>query len=153
MTNGQRQFQIAVAEDAFQLMTSGALTAGIWMRCGSELFPDEDWNDFPVSILTWWLREVSDLESGTTEESECCFMDGPFSFRIERTDDPLQWQVVCVTHTIKVREVNWGRFSRDDVREAIVGAADAVIAYCRREGIEPNGIDSLTYARTLVDMR
>lgn len=56
---------------------AGQIVGVIYLRIGMRYFPEKCWNDFPITILNWWLENTL-----TGIEGHYFFMDGPFSFRI-----------------------------------------------------------------------
>ena len=62
------------------------ITGGIWVEIGNESFPEENWNDFTVIILTWWHRALLNLitvSKGKASES-FDFMDGPYTVKFTK---------------------------------------------------------------------
>ena len=68
--------------DSLAFTGSGSVTGRIWIRLGSNTFPESGWSDFPVVLLTWWLGEMSRLHGQSSELAVLRFMDGPFSVHI-----------------------------------------------------------------------
>ncbi len=73
------------------------ITGVIYLQVGDVHFPEPDWNDFPVIILRWWLKELlrlwhGELKSG--ESIECLFMDGDFYYSV--SDCNGRWLIECV---------------------------------------------------------
>lgn len=63
----------------------GAILGDIWFEISEKAFPSDDWNDFVVDILTWWLKEVTLLkEQKPGKVHKLLFMDGPFLINLER---------------------------------------------------------------------
>ena len=152
-SNMSRQFAVDVDTKSFQLLTSGKLAARICIRSEDAVFPDEGWNDFPIPILTWWLRELSETDHRLGGKCDMYFMDGPFMFTAEATSDPWLWRVTCVRRLMKESRQEWGIFRRDLLESAIKSAADTVIAACAEKEIEPFELDSLAYIRKLIDAK
>lgn len=147
MADETRSFTVEIVRESFQLSHSGKLVGGIWLRCDHEAFPEEGWSDFPIPILTWWLRELADMEQGQKQEGDLYFMDGPYKIRIERAADLAQWRVIGVRRALHTHETDWGTVPQELVKAAIVTAADAVLAVCREWKFKPAELDSLVHAR------
>lgn len=68
---------IHIKTDTFNVTNTGTITGVIFIEIDNKYFPEENWNDFPVIILNWWLEKAI-----TNIEGEYRFMDGPFRFNI-----------------------------------------------------------------------
>ena len=73
--------EIVLEPHAFERANSGAITGPIWLRHDQVDFPEPGWRDFPVIVLSWWLKHLTGLAHGT-RQAVCSFMDGPFEFSI-----------------------------------------------------------------------
>lgn len=49
-------------------------------------FPEKEWSDFPVVILSWWIEGLREIESGRSHSFHGSFMDGPFEFVVQSGD-------------------------------------------------------------------
>lgn len=52
----------------------------LYFQIGDIFFPEEDWDDFSVIVLNWWLHEARHMHEGG--KSIFNFMDGPYYFQI-----------------------------------------------------------------------
>ena len=59
----------------------------IYFKDDDILFPEENWNDFIVVILNWWLEELTKFTKNEKTTAELLFMDGPLSVKINHFDD------------------------------------------------------------------
>ncbi len=60
------------------------------IRSKNFFFPEENWNDFIVIVLTWWhnsLIRIKHSKSKVTEE--LLFMDGSFVVKVTKTNDEI----------------------------------------------------------------
>ena len=48
-----------------------------------DAFPSLDWEDCPIIVLSWWLRDL--LKCGVGEQCELDFMEGPYQIICNRT--------------------------------------------------------------------
>lgn len=74
-----------------------SITGVITLQTSDAYFPERGWNDFPVIILRWWLKELLRLWHGELkngESVECLFMDGDFYFDVSARDG--RWLIQCV---------------------------------------------------------
>ncbi|MBA4495931.1 hypothetical protein ACFO25_01575 [Paenactinomyces guangxiensis] len=71
---------VIINEDSLKMTSLESITGDIYFAVGDEYFPEPDWLDFPVVILTWWCQEILAL---TTYSEKCkfLFMDGPLLAR------------------------------------------------------------------------
>lgn len=72
-------------------------TGAIALQFGSAYFPERGWNDFPIIILRWWLKELLRLWHGelkNRQSVECLFMDGDFYFDVSACDG--HWLIQCI---------------------------------------------------------
>ena len=68
------------------------VTGEVYFAVSSEnfFFPEENWNDFIVIVLTWWhhsLIRIKHSQPKITEE--LIFMDGSFSVEVTKINDEL----------------------------------------------------------------
>jgi hypothetical protein len=59
------------------------VTGTILWRWNNTSFPGEKWSDFPVIVVSWWLKELTSLTAGGSERVELDFMDGPYAVEVE----------------------------------------------------------------------
>jgi len=132
---------IALDMTAFDQAKSGRITGPIWLRHKDIEFPERGWNDFPVIVLSWWLRNVTHLADGTT--ALCHFMDGPFEFNVSKVGSGLcQVQLVEQrAHTSKLLS----EFMADESEfiTALRTAAGTVLSECSRRGWTGQDIERL----------
>ena len=70
---------ICIAESSMELSKSGNITGEICFQIDDFFFPESNWNDFVVVILTWWNKSINTLiASSVGTVVEFNFMDGPF---------------------------------------------------------------------------
>ncbi len=83
--------EIVVTPAELRRSATGSITGRLWLRLTAtrertdiDAFPGDEWSDFPVTVLGWWLgRLARDTGSGEAIE-RCQFMDGPFAFTVRR---------------------------------------------------------------------
>jgi hypothetical protein len=90
------------------------ITCPIYIECGEWFFPSQEWDDFAVVILGWWLQEVGVLERDECESAVLRFMDGP--------------------HQVNIVPVNSGRWLLAGVSEA-VGREEKFREICSSEQV------------------
>ncbi|MBB6674797.1 hypothetical protein [Cohnella nanjingensis] len=70
---------IVIDESTLEISNRKSITGEVYFQFGDSSFPDSNWNDFVVVILTWWNKSIKLLETssvGTAQDFN--FMDGPF---------------------------------------------------------------------------
>ena len=90
MTTKLPSAEVVVDIGSLHLSDSGAVFGQIWLRTNAAVsgaFPEIGWTDFPVVVLSWWLRETDALMQGSSTTAECAFIDGPFHFSVNRAGD------------------------------------------------------------------
>jgi hypothetical protein len=75
-------------ETSINISKKGEVTGEIYFRVDDTYFPQVNWNDFIVVILTWWNKAISQLESSPVGVSaNFSFMDGPFNIRGKKKEN------------------------------------------------------------------
>ena len=85
--------QVAVTSMAWS--SPGSVTGPIWLA-GTEpgvAFPEAEWSDFPVALLSAWIPALRRLRA-RGETADCHFMDGPYRFTVATGNADL-WRVAC----------------------------------------------------------
>lgn len=121
----------------------GNITGIISLRVGDGAFPEEQWNDFPVSILEMWLTAAARLWIGSTKTERFHFMDGPFWFDAERRDDI--WSLRCQNDrgtAGPVLEAS-AHVSSKSLLSEMISCAERVLAACRSKGWVSRDLDEL----------
>ena len=79
---------IEIVADSSSLKRSamGSITGLIFLRSPNGAFPEEQWSDFSVVILAWWIAGLTEVVDKRTHSFEGMFMDGPYAFRVESND-------------------------------------------------------------------
>jgi hypothetical protein len=119
------------------------LTGTIYLACGAEPFPAAAWSDFPVIVLSWWVKAAIQLRLGHTRAAELLFMDGPFAMRVDKRNS--RWHLVGVRQHLS---------GADDVllkcdvpereaMEALQRAATDLVQTCHREQWITNDLTNL----------
>lgn len=45
---------------------------------GGNMFPDDSWFDFPVTVISWWCAELINASDKSNANFKLYFMDGPY---------------------------------------------------------------------------
>lgn len=127
--------------------SSGSITGLIVVQSGEASFPDPHWDDFPITILAWWLEPVPRILKGKTRSWECLFMDGPCSLQLEQEHDDA-WKLtglrnsnVQLTATVSCREFI----------HSVLQAARLILHECHQRNWQSRDIDTLASAVRTVE--
>jgi len=108
------------------------ITGEIWLQVGDFSFPAQEWTDFPVIILSWWLDALDTLHS-TNGATEFLFMDGPYSFTVSQRNG--ECILECIEDPRGDKESLWqGPVSLNGLASQVRGAAASVVQECHRLG-------------------
>jgi hypothetical protein len=69
-------------------VTPGNAPTRLYLTAGADdvPFPADNWLDFPVIVLTWWLTDYAAMRAHGSPVSSS-FMNGPYVFEISPVDD------------------------------------------------------------------
>lgn len=84
---------LTIEADSLMQNRSGAIVGRIYFRSNGLAFPDNQWSDFPVVVLAWWLDALGRLLEGADNES-LPFMDGPYRVELLRSKDVMALRFV-----------------------------------------------------------
>jgi hypothetical protein len=89
-------------------------------------FPANDWRDYPVIVLTWWLNGYRALRDGGAPVTNS-FMNGPFAFQAALTDTgELTLQFLRRTPGEDAETGPPATVPTDEYRAELLNAAEAV---------------------------
>lgn len=80
---------IVIGNNTLKQGTSGNITGKIFVEVDDYYFPEENWNDFPIIILSCWINNYLNSRRSKVGKFEMCFMDGPFLLKGELVDNEL----------------------------------------------------------------
>jgi hypothetical protein len=75
--------QVNVQPQTITISKHNCVTGHISITIREITFPENNWDDFIVTILGWWLTSTIEVISGKESKGYCYFMDGPYKFEIE----------------------------------------------------------------------
>jgi hypothetical protein len=135
-TNPQiREAVVEVDITTLDMSSSGVIAGVVAINTGSSVFPEQNWSDFPVIVLSGWLDSVPGVSNGMLSSWECTFMDGPLSIRLRQQSGDT-WSLICLRND-QVQHTE--RISRDAFIRSLILAARAVAGECyRREWRTPD---------------
>jgi hypothetical protein len=100
-------FEVIANTSTLSRSGMGSITGQIFLQSEWGSFPGAGWSDFPVAVLAWWIEGLNNLVNGKTHSFQGLFMDGPFTFVVERVEET-------------AGRISWGR--RDE--ETPIGMVD-----------------------------
>jgi hypothetical protein len=106
---------------------TGNVTGVIYVELASGPFPERNWSDFPVIVLSWWAEALRDLETSARHEVKWRFMDGPFS----------------LTLTKMAAGIGSGGVTFAQLEGALLEPGQRVVAYCEQCKILTNDLETL----------
>ena len=122
-----KTFEVLVSTTSLHRSQLGSITGLIAVRAGDIAFPDDNWSDFPVVILGWWMDHCRRIRSGGT--ARCSFMDGPYKFEIHVTPGARLAEI-----ELPVPDSSTVHIEFDEVMAEIYRAARTVLAGCDANG-------------------
>lgn len=126
-------FSINILPQTFET-TIDSVIGVIYVQADNYAFPDDSWADFGVTILGWWLSEVSSLTLETRRSCSCKFMDGNFRFDIERVSND-KWRLTFVEERGRGDKIEFQTFvAPQNVVDALLSGANTVSKMCRDKG-------------------
>jgi len=120
--------EIMIDDKNIELSRKGAILGNIWVKLGEIAFPSDDWSDFVVVILTWWLDKIPALRqhnSGSIHELQ--FMDGPYYIQLIIDDQEMVWIVCKERITNGSRVIYECHCLNEEICKAIISAARTVL--------------------------
>jgi hypothetical protein len=145
---------IVALPDSLDLTNSGLITGRIFFDMGGVIFPSEDWDDFIVVLLGWWISSILQLVEGHVDETELRFMDGPYVVQAERESEG----VLCLQCVARGSPVCDGIQVRGDTLLAeIISVSAKILKACEAKGWRSEDIEKLerdlTLARSSLGLR
>ena len=69
---------IVIGRGSLKQGISGKISGNICFEVREKFFPELQWNDFPITIMCWWIFNFLKGMKNSEEVLEFPFMDGPF---------------------------------------------------------------------------
>jgi hypothetical protein len=113
------------------------------VKVGEHAFPDQDWDDFGVVILGWWLQEVAAFAGFVRDHAIFRFMDGPFELHFRRLDDA-NWQVKGLVCQRKTTEEFSETVSAASVHSELMRARNEILRAHRAAGVWSADFETLS---------
>lgn len=79
-----QKLKIKVNPQTFNKSKYGSITGEIFFEIGSEVFPENNWSDFIIVVLSSWLKAIKHFSETKSTGFEMIFMDGPLAINVTR---------------------------------------------------------------------
>jgi hypothetical protein len=112
---------------------AGLVWARLYLDFGDRAFPDPQWTDFVVVVLTWWVNALTALLRGTSQRQEVMFMEGPFTVVIDVTASGA-WRLTCVERGLRRVTREQGAIEPKELLSSAASCADMALALCQANG-------------------
>lgn len=132
-------FAVTIDPATLSRSRRGGITGVLFVVANGTAFPEKGWNDFPVVVLGWWAQAVRGVLDGA-REGVCQFMDGPFSFSVQPSSAGA-WAIRLLGKQGEATATT--KAAPEEVADAVVRAADAVLAACAAKAWTSRDIDEL----------
>jgi hypothetical protein len=124
---------------------AGLVIAGLSVQVGEVHFPNRQWTDFVVVVLSWWAEAFVRLLRGDLDRVEARFMEGPFLMELQQAGTGL-WRMRLVEAGLKRRVqgetvIQIGPFVR-----TCLEACERTLETCRNHGWWSSDAQALSIA-------
>ena len=140
MKNHSVRVAVGLDPATLQRSAAGTISGALYLLVGSQPFPEKGWNDLPVAVLAMWLKTLRPVRSGQDNQAECSFMEGPFTFRVQRTTTTA-WRFEALARGAQVHVES---VDPEEFWQSLQSAARATVEECRRRGWESRDVAALS---------
>jgi hypothetical protein len=135
-------FSIKINPNSFCGGSSGNLIGNIWLEVGDKVFPSENWSDFPVIIVGWWLENFLSITPNKSGSEVFMFMDGPFQFNLESFENTLKLKLI---QRLSDREEILDEFivTENEVANELYLITQEIIEICKIKGYDLSEMNTL----------
>ena len=109
---------------------SGSVTGLIFLKVDDIAFPDSSWDDFPVTILAWWLRDTLSVFQKQASSVQCSFMDGPYAFGLRTVQGKCYLDLIARSSSDE-SVLSTHHIDPKQLLDSQLSAAKSVLAECR----------------------
>lgn len=124
------------------LVAQRSLVSPICVRLGEDYFPEKDWTDFSIIVLSWWLEQVQALRQGLAKDATLRFMDGPYEIVLTTITNEV-WAAMPFSHAKGITEQGRFAVSATEVVLSLYNAGREALAACRGGGFWDRDCDAL----------
>lgn len=76
-----------ITDDLLERSQYGTIAGIFYVEINGLCFPEQDWSDFPVILLKWWIESLYRLKY--EKSVELAFMDGPYYINATKISDEI----------------------------------------------------------------
>jgi len=125
----KQKISLILETKTIEKSSNGKIFGNIYLSNEHIYFPEKDWNDFIVIILSWWVTSLIKLQSNQSIEEVFNFMDGSFAFSIKMKGSKLCYITCYDTATEEIIEII-ENYSFKDINKNIFEVACTLEEYC-----------------------
>lgn len=136
--------EIDLRLDTLELTNSEAIAGVVYFSVAGVDFPDGNWYDFPVVVLTWWIDALRKRVDGAPVGFE--FMEGPYALQVQENAEALHVQ--GLRNGSPVLSMTTGG-DCESLQMTILKAATALARACQERGWMTDDVDALRHGIAL----
>ena len=133
------KFEIKIDVDDIELYQNGNNFGVIYIKINDFLFPQNNWTDFIVIILNWWLCNIEAIKRKRRKTGKFCFMDGPYVVKLKKSENDKIKLKFCDHYKLVIEY----EFSIDEIMKEILMKSSEIIEFVKSNKWESKDIDSL----------
>jgi len=120
---------IQVEKSSLECTENKLITGIIYFDFGRCQFPENDWNDFIVIILNWWLSALTRIALGVSDSENLQFMDGPLFVKVKKMDADM-CNIECINESRGGSLKFSGHYQIEEVLNSVLQAAKTTSDIC-----------------------
>lgn len=134
--------RVCVDESSMAFSKNKLVTGIVFFDFEKYQFPQKEWNDFVVVILTWWLDALKNIVAKGYKAEEFRFMDGPMCIEVTVLSGD-RCKIACIDERNDDGPEFSGTYSLAEIFDSVISTARAVCDICRARNWESDDIDDL----------
>lgn len=121
---------------------SGQITGEIYFETSRGGFPEKNWNDFVVVVLSWWTNSLANLLLNDENETNFYFMDGPYRVFVAKSSDNMLKMQFCsdktdgIFDTESISIITMQKILLKSCRKALRSISQMEISSAKIEGLK-----------------
>ena len=80
-------FNVGVNTESLSRSGRGQISGIVYAEIGGIPFPERQWSDLIVVVLSFWLESLGTLAAGSSRSTSLRFMDGPFRLDVHQNGE------------------------------------------------------------------
>jgi hypothetical protein len=142
-------FSLHLKPDSLVAGSDGNITGVIYVALDELTFPDSNWDDYPVVIVSWWLSEAGRMAARDVSRGRFRFMDGPYWFEAFVVGEE-SWLIRLIDGRNSAVSVAESRSTKGEMLRSLAKTAETLIAACRGHGWKSVDVDELCRQHALL---